>query len=257
MPTVFEATAGPAGHAVWLQGVSVRYRVPREGVSGFKEFAIRWLQGRLAFSDFWALRDVSLGVRPGEIFGVVGRNGAGKSTLLKTAARVLHPTRGRVVVRGRVAPLLDLGMGFHSELTGRENVYLYGTLLGSSRREIEARFAEIVDFAELHDFIDAPLRMYSTGMVARLGFAVASCRPADVLLVDEALAVGDARFQEKCLERMAEYRRRGATTLLVSHALATVGRVCDRAAWLAQGQVRAIGPAAEVVERYSSDARAA
>jgi ABC-type polysaccharide/polyol phosphate transport system ATPase subunit len=221
-------------------------------VASVKEFAIRWLQGRIEYQDLWGLRDVSLAVAPGEIVGVVGRNGAGKTTLLKAVAHVLHPTEGRVVVRGRTAALLDLSAGFHPELTGRENTYLFGTLLGFTHRQMEAVFDEIVDFAELQGFIDTPIRAYSSGMVTRLGFAVATCRFAEVLLVDEVLAVGDARFQDKCLERMREYRRQGATTLLVSHSTGTIRSVCDRAVWLENGRVRQIGPAEVVSAAYSA-----
>ena len=238
--------------AVRVEGVCVRYRVPREQVSGLKEFAIRWAQGRLDHMDFWALRDVNLEISRGEIFGVVGRNGAGKTTLLRVLARVLDPTAGRVRVYGRVAPLLELGGGFHAELTGRENVHLYASLLGFSRRERQERFQSIVEFAELGEFMDAPLRTFSTGMVARLGFAVAASGPAEVMLVDEALSVGDERFQEKCLARMDEYRRRGSTIVFVTHALGTAKEICDRAAWLEDGRVRRVGPAAEVIDTYAS-----
>jgi ABC-type polysaccharide/polyol phosphate transport system ATPase subunit len=244
MPTVSDPPA------IEVRGVSVCYRLPRERVASLKEFAIRWAQGRVEYVNLWALKDASLEVRPGEILGVVGRNGAGKSTLLKTIARVLHPTSGRVIVRGRVAALLDLAAGFHAELTGRENVYLYGTLLGHTRAEIEAVFDDVVDFAEIGGFIDAPLRTYSTGMVARLGFAVATCRFAEVLLVDEVLAVGDARFQEKCLLRMDDYRRQGAAMVFVSHSADTVRQVCHRATWLEQGKLVMAGPAAEVLGAY-------
>jgi len=244
MPTVSD----PA--AIRLTDVSVRYRLPRERVSSFKEFAIRWAQGRIEYIDLWALSGVSLEVRPGEILGIVGRNGAGKTTLLKTIARVLHPTSGRVVVWGRLAALLDLGAGFHAELTGRENVYLFGTLLGHTRSEIDAVFDDVVAFAEMESFIDAPLRTYSTGMVARLGFAVATCRFAEVLLVDEVLAVGDARFQEKCLRRMEDYRRQGAAMAFVSHSADTVRQVCHRAAWLEHGRLAAVGSVDEVLGAY-------
>jgi len=244
MPTVSD----PA--AIRLTDVSVRYRLPRERVSSFKEFAIRWAQGRIEYIDLWALSGVSLEVRPGEILGIVGRNGAGKTTLLKTIARVLHPTSGRVVVWGRLAALLDLGAGFHAELTGRENVYLFGTLLGHTRSEIDAVFDDVVAFAEMESFIDAPLRTYSTGMVARLGFAVATCRFAEVLLVDEVLAVGDARFQEKCLRRMEDYRRQGAAMAFVSHSADAVRQVCHRAAWLEHGRLAAVGSVDEVLGAY-------
>jgi ABC-2 type transport system ATP-binding protein len=238
--------------AIRLTSVSVRYRVPRERVASLKEFAIRWIQRRMQYVDFWALEEVDLAVERGEIFGVVGPNGAGKSTLLKTVAGVLYPTAGRVVVRGRVAPLLELGAGFHPELTGRENVYLYGTLLGSTRHELDELFDSIVDFAELRGFIDAPLRTYSTGMTARLGFAVATSRLAEVLLVDEVLAVGDTRFQEKCRARMESFRRLGATILFVSHDLATIAALCERAVWLSGGRVQAAGDARDVVGRYAA-----
>jgi ABC-2 type transport system ATP-binding protein/lipopolysaccharide transport system ATP-binding protein len=236
--------------AIRLTDVSVCYRLPRERVSGIKEFAIRWAQGRIEYVDLWALSGVSLEVRPGEILGIVGRNGAGKSTLLKTVARVLHPTSGRVVVCGRVAALLDLAAGFHAELTGRENVYLYGTLLGHTRAEVDAVFDEVIAFAEMQEFIDVPLRSYSTGMVARLGFAVATCRFAEVLLVDEVLAVGDARFQEKCLARMDAYRAQGAAMAFVSHSADTVRRVCHRAAWLDRGRLASVGPVDQVLDAY-------
>jgi ABC-type polysaccharide/polyol phosphate transport system ATPase subunit len=240
---------------VELRQLGVRYRVPHERVASLKEFAIRWIQRRIEYSDLWALREVDLTIGRGEIFGIVGPNGAGKSTLLKAVAGVLHPTQGRVVVRGRVAPLLELGAGFHPELTGRENVYLYGTLLGNHRRELAARFDSIVDFAELNGFIDAPLRTYSTGMTARLGFAVATSRFADVLLVDEVLAVGDARFQAKCLARMQAFREQGAAILFVSHDLGTISALCRRALWLAGGRAAACGPAADVVAAYLADGK--
>ncbi len=236
--------------AIHLSDVSVCYRLPRERVNTLKEFAIRWAQGRVEYVDLWALWGFSLEVRPGEILGVVGRNGAGKTTLLKTIARVLHPTSGRVIVRGRVAALLDLAAGFHAELTGRENVYLFGTLLGHTHAEMDAVFDDVVAFAEIETFIDAPLRTYSTGMVARLGFAVATCRFAEVLLVDEVLAVGDARFQEKCLQRMEDYRSQGAAMVFVSHSADAVRQVCHRAVWLELGRLARVGAVDEVLGAY-------
>lgn len=237
--------------AIWLQHVSVRYRVPRERISTFKEYAIRLMTGQLSQVDHLALNDVDMTMRRGEVLGVIGRNGAGKSTLLKLVARVLQPTAGRVWVKGRVAPLLDVSSGFHPELTGRENVYLNGTLLGLTRQEIAAHFDSIVEFAELWDFIEAPLRMYSSGMIARLGFAVATAVEPDVLLVDEVLAVGDGKFRAKCAERMQGFRDHGTTILLVSHDMNTVRQLCERAAWLEQGQIMHLGPASEVVAQYS------
>jgi homopolymeric O-antigen transport system ATP-binding protein len=235
-----------------LEAVSVRYRVPHEGVGSLKEYAIRRLTRRLVMQDFWALREVSLSVESGEVFGIVGKNGAGKSTLLRVLARVLRPTTGRVRVMGQVAPLLEVGAGFHPELTGRENVYLNSTLLGHSSREVRQRFSSIVEFAELEQFIDAPLRTYSSGMWARLGFAVATAWEPDILLMDEVLSVGDEAFRQKCQGRIQTFRQRGATVLLVAHSLDVVKEICQRAIWLDHGQVRASGPAPEVAERYRS-----
>ncbi|MGD8849834.1 MAG: ABC transporter ATP-binding protein, partial [Anaerolineales bacterium] len=200
--------------------------------------------------DLWALRDINFSVKRGEILGVVGPNGAGKTTLLKVIARVLHPTQGRVVTRGNVAPILELGGGFHPELTGRENVYLYGSLLGRTRREMDEGFEEVVEFAELWDFIDAPLRTYSSGMSARLAFAVATAQFADVILIDEVLAVGDIEFQEKCLERMDAYRQRGATIVFVSHDPGVIGRMCEQTLLLEGGKISTLGYSSDVIERY-------
>ena len=230
----------------------MRYRVPHERIASFKEYAIRALQRRVTFDDFWALRAVNLEVVSGETFGIVGRNGAGKSTLLKVVARVLRPTEGRVWVRGRVAPLLELGAGFHPELTGRENVYLNSALLGFAKAQTDARFEEIVDFAEVRNFIDAPMRTYSTGMWARLGFAVATTIRPDILIVDEVLSVGDERFREKCTQRIEEFRGQGTTTVIITHNTALVRELCDRAGWLEAGQLRAVGDPAEVTREYMS-----
>lgn len=241
---------GDAEVVVRLENVSVEYRAPRERIRSFKEYAIRLLQGRVQHEEFKALNDVSLEVRRGEVFGVIGHNGAGKSTLLKVVSRVMRPTRGRVWVKGRIAPLLELGAGFHPELSGRENVFLNGTLLGHTRAEVEELFDWIVDFAELGDFIDAPLRTYSTGMGVRLGFAVATASRPDILIVDEVLAVGDEPFQEKCAARMTEFRRSGTTILLVTHDTRQALAMCDRALWLDHGAISAIGAVDEVIEAY-------
>lgn len=235
-----------------FENVAVLYRVPRERVSGIKEYAVRMLQRRMSYDEFWALQDISFQVGRGEVFGVIGRNGAGKSTMLKVMARVLHPTRGRVVMRGKVAPLLELGAGFHPELTGRENVYLNSALLGFPRKQVNEMFPAILDFAEIGDFINAPLRTYSTGMVARLGFSVATCTRPDILLVDEVLSVGDSRFQEKCLERINSFQGLGTTTVIVSHSMQTIQNFCNRALWLNQGRAGAIGDVSEVVRSYTN-----
>lgn len=239
-----------ADAAVTLTGVSVSYRIPKEAVQTFKEYAIRKLQGRIEHGELVALRDASLTIGRGEAVGVIGPNGAGKSTLFRVIARVRRPTQGRVVVRGRVAPLLELGLGFHGELTGRENVILHGALMGHSRKDMESRMDSIVGFAELEAFLDAPLRTYSTGMGARLAFAVATEVDPDVLLVDEALAVGDERFQAKCHERMAGFRAREKTFLLVSHSLEEVTSNCTRAIWISEGRILEDGPADAVCAAY-------
>ncbi len=238
-------------NAILIENVSVQYRVPREQLSGIKEYAIRWLQRRLHYRKFWALRDVDIEVKQGEIFGIIGRNGAGKSTLLKVMARVLKPTLGRVVMLGRTAPLLELGAGFHPELTGRENIFLNGALLGLSHKEINNCYDAMISFAEIDAFIDAPLRTYSTGMVARLGFAVATSIRPDIMLVDEILSVGDTQFQGKCLERMRSFQEQGTTIVLVSHNLGWVETLCERAIYLEGGQVAAQGDASEVIGQYS------
>ena len=233
-----------------LDNVSVRYRIPNERIATLKEYAIRRLQQQVQFQDFWALHGINLKIFRGEIFGIIGRNGAGKSTLLKVVSRVLAPTEGRIWIKGRVSPLLELGAGFHPELTGRENVFLNGTLLGHTRQEVESRLDEILNFAELGGFIDAPLRTYSSGMVARLGFAVATAWQPEVLILDEILAVGDEAFRAKCQARMQAFRTKGTTTLLVTHDMNAVRSMCGRTAWLDHGLLKEVGPTAEVVKVY-------
>ena len=247
LPAVTQAAVEPA---IILEDIAVRYRVPHENIPSLKEFAVRWFSRRVTYQEFWALRGVTLTLNRGEAVAIIGSNGAGKSTLLKVVARVLHPTAGRVRVRGRVAPLLELGAGFNPELTGRENVFLNSAVLGFSRRDIAARFDRIVDFAGVSQFIDMPLRTYSSGMVVRLGFAVATDVAPEILIVDEVLAVGDADFQKESSERLEAFRAGGATILMVSHNLPAVTQLCQRAVWLDHGQVRAVGPAAEVVGLY-------
>jgi len=252
-PEILSQRTGCADAAVELAQVSVRYRVPHEVVPSLKEYAIRRLQGRVIFRELWAVRDVSLEVPRGEIFGIIGRNGAGKSTLLKVVARVLKPASGRVVVRGSVVPLLEVGAGFHPELTARENVYLNAMLLGRSRREIDASFEAIMDFADLWEFVDAPLRTFSSGMTVRLGFAVATAWEPDILLIDEVLAVGDEPFQRKCHARIDEFCQNGTTLIMVSHHGDTVQDICGRAMWLDHGVVRAVGDSRDVVTKYREE----
>ena len=211
--------------------------------------AVQWRQ-RTTRSKLWALKDVDFTVAPGECVGVIGHNGSGKSTLLRLLAGVTGPSNGRVKVRGRVAPLIAVGVGFHQELTGRENVYANGTILGLSRAEIERRLPDIVDFAEIGEFIDTPVKFYSTGMYMRLGFAVSVIAEPDVLLVDEVLSVGDIGFQAKCLERMMEIRRAGTTIVIVSHNLGAIRRMCDRAIVLHAGRVRHDGDTVAGIAKF-------
>ncbi len=233
-----------------LEKVSVQYRIPSERIGTFKEYIIRFLQRKIHFNSFWALHDVNLSINRGEVFGIIGNNGAGKSTLLKVVSRVLRPTEGRVVVYGKIAPLLELGAGFHPELTGRENIYLNGSLLGYSRSEMDECYQSILDFSELHDFIDAPVRNYSSGMYARLGFAVATAHQPQILIVDEILGVGDESFQHKCANRIAQYRENGATILMVSHSMTSIQEMCQRVAWIHHGKLEMVGEPAQVIAAY-------
>jgi ABC-type polysaccharide/polyol phosphate transport system ATPase subunit len=235
---------------IQLENVSVKYRVPQEQIATFKEYFIRLLEGKVKHRTFNALNQVNLTVNRGEVFGLIGHNGAGKSTLLKLVARVIRPTGGRVLVMGRVAPLLEVGAGFHPELTGRENIYLNGAMLGFSREEMQEKFPRIVEFSELGDFIDAPLRTYSSGMSARLGFAVATDSQPDILIVDEILSVGDEAFQHKSYERIQTIKAQGATILLVSHSMSMIESICQRAAWLHRGQIVSFGNSKVIVDQY-------
>ena len=230
--------------AIEVRDVSKRFRIYREKPTSLKQ---RLLTSRSRSEDFWALRDVALDVGEGSTFGLIGHNGSGKTTLLKCVAGILRPTSGAILQRGRLAALLELGAGFHPELTGRENVYLNASFLGLSRKQTDAAFDDIVAFAELEQFIDTEVKFYSSGMLVRLGFAVAVHVEPDVLLIDEVLAVGDEAFQAKCLNRVREFQREGRTIVLVTHALDTVTEICDRAAMLHHGELHAIGMPAEVV----------
>ena len=237
---------------IQIDSVTVRFRIPHERIPTFQEYAIRWLKRRgVQYADFNALNDVSFSVEHGETLGIIGPNGAGKSTLLKVIARVIRPTQGRMRLRGRVAPLLELGAGFDYEMTGRENVFLNGAVLGFSRKDMARRLDRIVEFSGIGDFIDAPVRTYSSGMVARLGFAVATDARPEVLIIDEVLAVGDAEFQRKSAARIREFRESGSTILVVSHSPASIKSLCNRALWLEHGAIRLLGPVDTVVDQYA------
>ncbi len=237
---------------VQLEEVTVRYRMPRERVTSLKDYALRWLRVRIRYSDVWALRAVNLTVFPGEAVGIVGPNGAGKSTLLKVMARVLRPTDGRARVWGAVAPILELGAGFDPELTGRENIYLNGAMLGFSRSKMDKKINAVLDFAQIGVFIDAPLRTYSDGMIARLGFAVATDVTPDLLLIDETLMVGDIAFQQKCLNHLRALQNEGATFLVVSHNLQTIQEMCSRVIWISRGKIEMDGDPIEVINAYTN-----
>ncbi len=227
------------------------YRIYEHRSHSLKE---KVLTRRNAYDVFWALKGIDLEVRAGTTLGIIGHNGSGKSTLLKTFAKILTPDKGFVDVNGTLSSLLELGIGFHPELTGRENVFLGGSLLGQSRRQVEARYDEIVDFAGIEQFMDMPVKNYSSGMYARLAFAVAVSVEPDILLIDEVLSVGDERFQIKCYERIAEFKAQGRTIVLVSHSLDAIRALCNTAVWLEKGEVRENGVATEVVGNYLREA---
>ena len=232
------------------EDLSVCYRLPRDRGASFKEYALARLRSRTRWSEFRALEDVSFTAEGGEVLGVIGPNGAGKSTLLKTVCGIVRPTSGRVEVRGTVAPMLELGSGFDYDLTGRENVFLNGAILGYSRAFLKEKYPQIVAFSGLEAFMDAPLRSYSSGMVMRLAFSVATAVRPDVLIVDEILSVGDGDFQRQSHRRMRELMDSGAAVLFVSHSLPEVRELCHRVLWLEGGRVRMLGDARAVCEAY-------
>jgi len=233
-----------------VENVTQRFRVIHERPDTLREIFAKVYRHKSKFHDFEALKNVSFDVYHGEMVGIIGRNGSGKSTLLKLIAGVYVPSAGRVQVRGSIAPLIELGAGFHHELTGRENILLNGLLLGLSKREIQEREARIIEFAELGDFIDAPVKQYSSGMYMRLAFAVATEVDPDILLIDEILAVGDSAFQEKCFERIRQFRANGKTILYVSHDVGSVKKFCDRALLIHNGHLKQAGPPEQVINSY-------
>lgn len=244
-------TSSPGQPLIRLRSVSKRFAMHHEQQRSFQESFIHLLKlKRTPERYFWALRDVSFEVEPGDCFGIIGPNGSGKSTLLKLISGILEPTDGDVITNGRITSLLELGAGFHPELTGRENIFLNGAVYGLDRHQMMDRIDAIIDFAELGDFIDVPVKHYSSGMYVRLGFAVAIHTDPKVLLVDEVLAVGDAEFQHKCMDSISAFRADGGTLLFVSHDLGAVQSLCNKALWLDGGQVRAIGKPVDVVMAY-------
>lgn len=237
--------------AIRVDDVSKKFRLYIERNQSLKSAIMR---GRTSvYEDFWALQNVNVEVLKGQTIGLVGDNGSGKSTLLKCMAKILYPESGSITMRGRLAALLEVGSGFHPELSGRDNVYLNGSILGMSRREIDEKFDDIVDFSGVREFIDQPVKNYSSGMYVRLGFSVAIHVDPDILLVDEVLAVGDETFQAKCAEKFVDLRAAGKTIVIVSHALGTLAEMCDQLVWLKHGEVQLIGDPEQVIAAYRGD----
>ena len=237
--------------SIEFRNVSLDYKLPTEGrISSIKEWAIRRLTRKLTFRWMRALEDVSFTAESGVTLGVIGHNGAGKSTLLRVAAGILQPSAGVATMRGEIAPIIELGTGFEFELSGRENIFFNGALLGRSWGDMNGRVNEIIEFSELGEFIDNPIRTYSTGMVVRLAFAIATTVDPSILLLDEVLSVGDQRFQAKCNRRMLDFQDRGVTTVLVSHDLSAIERICTECLWLDHGRLMASGPVDEVISKY-------
>lgn len=236
-----------------LENVSMMFNLASEWVDNIKEYLIRLVRRDLHFQEFWALRDISFTVGRGDALGVVGLNGSGKSTLLKLVAGIMKPTSGSVKVSGQVAPMIELGAGFDLELSARENIYLNGMILGYTRKHITERYEKILDFAELREFEMVPVKNFSSGMTARLGFAIATLDQPDILILDEVLAVGDYQFQEKSMARTQEIIDNGATVLLVSHDIEQVKKLCQKALWLEKGHLKMIGDVDEVCARYQGE----
>lgn len=234
------------------ENISVCYQMSYDRINSLKEYFVQFLKGTIRYEEFWALKNVSFEIKKGEVLGIIGHNGAGKSTLLKVISGILRPTEGSVRLDGQVVPMLELGSGFDFDLTGRENIFLNGAILGYSEQFLHEKYDEIVEFSGLGKFIEIPLRNYSSGMVVRLAFSIATVVNPEILIVDEILAVGDADFQEKSKQRMLELMGGGTTVLFVSHSLEQIREMCDRVLWLEHGQVQQIGPTKEICDAYEA-----
>ena len=235
-----------------VRDVSMRFRLTDDKIMSLKEFVTRTITGIIQTSEFWALKNISFDVYKGEVLGIIGHNGAGKSTILKVISGILRPTKGSINCRGNIVPMLELGSGFDMDLTGRENIFLNGAILGYSETFLNEKYQEIVDFSELGQFIDVPIRNYSSGMLMRLAFSVATVVNPEVLIVDEILAVGDANFQEKSRKRMLELMSGGTTVLFVSHSMGQIREMCDRVVWIEHGTLQAVGETQAICDQYEN-----
>ena len=240
---------------IQVNNVSMRFNLAKEKSDSLKEYFLQLAHGKLHFDEFYALHDVNLTVQLGDFYGLIGLNGSGKSTLLKVISGVYKPSGGSCTVRGTIAPLIELGAGFDMDLTARENIYLNGAVLGFTPKYIDSTFDEIVEFSELREFLDVPLKNYSSGMVARIAFAIATITKPDILIADEILSVGDFLFQQKCEERMQQLMSGGTTVILVSHSIEQIERMCNRVAWLEHGRIKMNGPTEEVCAAYKKTTR--
>ena len=235
---------------VSVKNISLKFKMEQNRANSLKEFCVRWLKRDLKSEDFWALTDVSFDVEKGDVIGIIGHNGAGKSTLLKVISGIMKPTKGMIEAHGNIVPMLELGSGFDMELSGRENIYLNSAILGYSEEFLNEKYDEIVAFSELGNFIEAPLRTYSSGMLARLAFSVACIVEPEILIVDEILSVGDADFQEKSRARMMELMTGGTTVFFVSHSLKQIREMCNKVVWLEHGKIQAVGKTGEICDKY-------
>lgn len=235
---------------VSVKNISLKFKMEQNRANSLKEFCVRWLKRDLKSEDFWALTDVSFDVEKGDVIGIVGHNGAGKSTLLKVISGIMKPTKGTIEAHGNIVPMLELGSGFDMELSGRENIYLNGAILGYSEEFLNEKYDEIVTFSELGNFIEAPLRTYSSGMLARLAFSVACIVEPEILIVDEILSVGDADFQEKSRARMMDLMTGGTTVFFVSHSLKQIRQMCNKVVWLEHGKIQAVGKTEDICNMY-------
>ncbi len=239
-------------NAVEVRNVEMHFNMSKEKLESLKEYFLRFVTKKLMFEDFVAVNGVSFDIKKGDVFGIVGLNGSGKSTMLKLISGILAPSKGSVQTQGTIAPLIELGAGFDMDLTARENIYLNGSVLGYSKKFMDEKFNEIVEFAEMHDFLDTPMKNYSSGMVARIGFAIATITRPDILIVDEILAVGDFRFQEKCEKRINSMINDETTVIIVSHSIDQIERLCKHCLWLEKGKLKMIGETAEVCNAYKN-----